>query len=86
MAMAIPLAALWMPTLITAFEREAPHMNARMVPLTTRDPRPPLIQADIDIAVGFFPGIVAQLSGGQAPHVVQFVTNVCTGAHYVCDE
>ena len=32
MAMADSTAALWMPTLITAFEREAPHMNARMVP------------------------------------------------------
>ncbi len=35
-----------------------------MVPLTTREPRPILIRGDIDLAIGFFPGVVAQLAGG----------------------
>jgi DNA-binding transcriptional LysR family regulator len=33
-----------------------------MVPLTTREPRPMLLRGDIDLAVGFFPGVAAQLS------------------------
>jgi DNA-binding transcriptional LysR family regulator len=32
--------------------------------LTTREPRPILLRGDIDLAIGFFPGVVAQLSGG----------------------
>jgi DNA-binding transcriptional LysR family regulator len=35
-----------------------------MVPLTTREPRPMLLRGDIDLAIGFFPGVVAQLQGG----------------------
>jgi DNA-binding transcriptional LysR family regulator len=65
MAMADATAALWMPSLVRAIEKEAPGLNARMVPLTTREPRPMLLRGDIDIAVGFFPGVVAQLAGGQ---------------------
>jgi DNA-binding transcriptional LysR family regulator len=34
-----------------------------MVPLTTREPRPMLLRGDIDLAIGFFPGVVAQLQG-----------------------
>ena len=34
-----------------------------MVPLTTRDPRPLLLRGDVDLAIGFFPGVLAQLSG-----------------------
>jgi DNA-binding transcriptional LysR family regulator len=84
MAMADSTAALWMPTLITAFEREAPHMNARMVPLTTREPRPLLTQGDIDIAVGFFPGVVAQLSGGQGAARSPIRHERLYSGHYVC--
>ncbi|MBI3285692.1 MAG: LysR family transcriptional regulator [Burkholderiales bacterium] len=65
MAMADATAALWMPALVRAIESDAPGINARMVPLTTREPRPMLLRGDIDIAVGFFPGVVAQLAGGQ---------------------
>ena len=65
MAMADATAALWMPTLVAAIQNEAPGINVRMVPLTTREPRPMLMRGDIDIAVGFFPGVVAQLAGSQ---------------------
>jgi len=37
-------------------------VNVRMMPLTTRDPRQMLLRGDIDLAVGFFPGVAAQLS------------------------
>jgi DNA-binding transcriptional LysR family regulator len=41
---------------------KSPGVNIRMVPLTTREPRPMLLRGDIDLAVGFFPGVAAQLS------------------------
>jgi DNA-binding transcriptional LysR family regulator len=84
MAMADATAALWMPKLVTAIETEAPGMNIRMVPLTTREPRPMLIQGDIDIAVGFFPGVVAQLSGGQGAARSPIRHERLYSGHYVC--
>ena len=62
MAMADATAAYWLPSLMRSIEREAPGVNVRMVPLTTREPRPMLLRGDIDLAVGFFPGVAAQLS------------------------
>jgi DNA-binding transcriptional LysR family regulator len=64
MAMADATAALWLPGLVRSIENEAPGVNVRMVPLTTREPRPMLLRGDIDLAIGFFPGVIAQLSGG----------------------
>ena len=84
MAMADATAAYWMPHLVRQIEREAPGIYARMIPLTTRDPRPMLLQGDIDIAVGFFPGVVSQLTGGQtsANNAIRHA-NLYTG-RYVC--
>ena len=62
MAMADATAAMWLPSLMRSIESEAPGINVRMVPLTTREPRPMLLRGDIDLAVGFFPGVAAQLS------------------------
>lgn len=64
MAMADATAALWLPSLVRSIERDAPGLNVRMVPLTTREPRPMLLRGDIDLAIGFFPGVVAQLAAG----------------------
>ncbi|MFD2365099.1 LysR family transcriptional regulator [Pseudoduganella sp. GCM10020061] len=63
MAMADATAAFWLPSLMRSIENEAPNVNVRMVPLTTREPRPMLLRGDIDLAVGFFPGVAAQLAG-----------------------
>jgi DNA-binding transcriptional LysR family regulator len=65
-AMADATAALWLPTLVRSIESEAAGIRVRMVPLTTREPRPMLLRGDIDLAIGFFPGVVSQLAGGQA--------------------
>jgi DNA-binding transcriptional LysR family regulator len=62
MAMADAPAALWLPALVRAIESEAPGMSVRMVPLTTRDPRPILLRGDIDLTIGFFPGVVNQMA------------------------
>ncbi|MDB5842546.1 MAG: LysR family transcriptional regulator [Herminiimonas sp.] len=64
LAMADTTAALWLPALVRTIENEAPGLNVRMMPLITRDPRPMLLHGDIDLAIGFFPGVVAQLSTG----------------------
>jgi DNA-binding transcriptional LysR family regulator len=64
MAMSDATAALWLPALVRVMVSEAPGMNVRMVPLTTRDPRAMLLRGDIDLAIGFFPGVVAQMSSG----------------------
>lgn len=63
MAMADATAALLLPRLVRLIEKEAPGIDIRMVPLTTREPRPMLLRGDIDLAIGFFPGVVAQLQG-----------------------
>jgi DNA-binding transcriptional LysR family regulator len=65
LAMADSTASLLLPGLIRAIREEAPGLDIRMLPLTTRDPRTMLLQSEIDIAVGNFPGVAAQLSGGQ---------------------
>ena len=62
MAMADATAVLWLPALVRSIESDAPGVNVRMVPLTTREPRPMLLRGDIDLAIGFFPGVVAQLA------------------------
>jgi DNA-binding transcriptional LysR family regulator len=63
MAMADATAALILPPLVRLIEQIAPGIDVRMVPLTTREPRPMLLRGDIELAVGFFPGVVAQLQG-----------------------
>lgn len=63
MAMADATAALLLPRLVRLIENEAPGIDIRMVPLTTREPRPLLLRGDIDLAIGFFPGVVAQMQG-----------------------
>ena len=81
MAMADSTAALWLPSLVRSIEREAPHMSVRMVTLMTREPRPMLLRADIDLAIGFFPGVVAQLTG--APNTPIRHERLYSG-QYVC--
>ncbi len=63
MAMADATAGLLLPPLVRVIEKDAPGIDIRMVPLTTREPRPMLLRGDIDLAIGFFPGVVAQLQG-----------------------
>lgn len=66
LAMADSTASLLLPSLMRSIKRAAPGLKIRMVPLTTRDPRAMLLQSDVDLAVGSFPGVVDQLAGGQS--------------------
>lgn len=81
MAMADATAALLLPPLVRLIESEAPGIDIRMVPLTTREPRPMLLRGDIDIAIGFFPGVVAQLQGSTETPVRH---ERLYAGHYVC--
>ncbi|GAB3397519.1 LysR family transcriptional regulator [Massilia agilis] len=64
-AMADSTANLLLPQLMERIRKQAPGIDIRMIPLPGRDPRPMLLNADADLAVGSFPGIVAQLREGQ---------------------
>jgi DNA-binding transcriptional LysR family regulator len=64
--MADTAASLLLPPLMNAASLEAPGLNVRVLPLTTRDPRPMLVQSNIDLAIGSFPGVIGQLAAGQA--------------------
>lgn len=61
LAMADSTAALLLPTLVEAIERQRALANLRVLPLTTRDPRSLLEQGDCDLAVGYFPEAVANI-------------------------
>src|SRR5450830_212883 len=73
MAMVDATAALWLPSLV--------RINIRMMPLTTRDPRAMLLRGDVDLAVGFFPGVTAQLADGLKTQISH--ERLYTG-QYVC--
>lgn len=81
MAMVDATAALWLPPLVRKIMTEAPLVKIRMVPLTTRDPRGMLLRGDVDLAIGFFPGIAAQLADGHKSQICH--DRLYTGK-YVC--
>lgn len=71
LAMADATAAEIMPGLVEIIERDAPGVSMRVLPLSTRDPRRLLDEGQIDLAMGFFPAVLADLtaqaqSGGNA--------------------
>lgn len=62
LAMADATAALLIPPLVRFVERTAPNVSLRVLPLTTRDPRPLLQAGEVDLAVGYFPAAVADIN------------------------
>ncbi|MDP2264331.1 MAG: LysR family transcriptional regulator [Hydrogenophaga sp.] len=61
LTMADATAAKIVPGLMDILESEAPGVNLRVLPLTTRDPRDLLESGSADLAIGHFPGVVAEL-------------------------
>ena len=85
LGMADATAAELMPGLVRILERDAPGVSMRVVPLTTRDPRRLLDEGQIDLAAGFFPAVLADLTaqaqaGGMAPFDHERLFN----GQYVC--
>jgi DNA-binding transcriptional LysR family regulator len=61
LAMADATAVLLSPGLVPAFEAHGAMLSMRVLPLTTRDPRPWLDAGEVDLAVGYFPEVQAAL-------------------------
>jgi DNA-binding transcriptional LysR family regulator len=85
LAMADATAAELMPGLVDILERDAPGVTIRTVPLTTRDPRRLLDEGQIDLAIGFFPAVIADLTAqAQAGGLAAFDHQRLYGGTYVC--
>lgn len=85
LAMADATAATLTPGLVQTLECEAPGVSLRIVPLTTRDPRLLLEEGAADVAVGYFPGVLADLTAReQAGEAVSFAHQRLYGGEYVC--
>lgn len=61
LSMADATAAKIIPGLVDKLEAEAPGVSLRVLPLTTRDPRDLLESGTADLAIGHFPGVLAEL-------------------------
>ncbi|MDB5958435.1 LysR family transcriptional regulator [Ramlibacter sp.] len=85
LAMADSTAAEVVPGLMLILEREAPGISLRMLPLTTRDPRLVLDEGTADLAVGYFPAVLADLTAqAQGGGIVAFEHERLYDGVYVC--
>jgi len=85
LAMADATAAEVMPGLVEIMEREAPNITVRTLPLTTRDPRRMMEEGVIDLAVGYFPAVLADLTAQeQSSGMGAFAYERLYDGQYVC--
>ena len=85
LAMADATAASLMPGLVKIIERDAPGVSMRVLPLVTRDARRLLDDGEIDLAVGFFPAVLADLTAqAQAGGLAAFAHQRLYDGEYVC--
>jgi DNA-binding transcriptional LysR family regulator len=85
LAMADATAAELMGGLGQALEKHAPQVSIRVVPLTTRDPRSMLNEGIADLALGYFPAVLADLTAkAQSGEAVAFEHHRLYDGEYVC--
>jgi DNA-binding transcriptional LysR family regulator len=85
LAMADATAAELMPGLVEIMQVEAPGVSLRVLPLATRDPRRMLEEGMMDLAVGFFPPVIADLAvQEEAGRMPAFDRQRLFGGEYVC--
>lgn len=85
LAMADATASTLVPTLAQIIEQEAPGISIRVVPLTTRDPRRLLEEDAADMAVGYFPFVLADLTAhAQSGGLVDFDSRRLYEGQYIC--
>ncbi len=85
LAMADATAATLIPAMIDVAQTHAPGLSLRVLPLTTRDPRSLLDGSAVDLAVGYFPAVLADLTAReQAGEAVGFSHQRLYGSEYVC--
>jgi DNA-binding transcriptional LysR family regulator len=82
LAMADATATVLMPALVDAFVRHHAKSDLRVLPLSSRDPRPQLEGGGTDIAVGFFPDVATALAA-EGPRAVT-VLQPLYDCEYVC--
>ncbi len=82
LAMADATAALLVPALARRFMQEDVHVDLRIVPLTTRDPRDMLEQGRADVAIGFFPDLQSMFVGDDDGGA--FRRTALYASRYVC--
>jgi DNA-binding transcriptional LysR family regulator len=84
-AMADATAAEVMPGLVEIMERDAPGITVRVLPLTTRDPRRLVEEGTVDLAVGYFPAVIADITAQeQASGKAAFEYQRLYDGQYVC--
>ncbi len=85
LAMADATAAELIPRMVDIIETEASGVSLRVVPLATRDPRKLLDDEVIDVAVGYFPAVLADLTArAQVGKAVAFAHQRLYDGEYVC--
>jgi DNA-binding transcriptional LysR family regulator len=85
LAMADATAAELMGRMASRLEQDAPSVSLRVVPLTTRDPRQLLAEGVADMALGYFPAVLTDLTGrAQAGEAVNFGHQHLYAGEYVC--
>jgi len=85
LTMADATAAELMPGLVEVMDRDAPGVALRVVPLTTRDPRRLLEDELADLAIGYFPAVLASLTAqAQSGEAVSFKHQRLYESDYVC--
>ena len=85
LAMADATAAELIPGLVETLDQEAPGVSIRVIPLTTRDPRRLLDEELCDLAVGYFPSVLADLTAGaQSGEPLPFLHQRLYDGEYVC--
>lgn len=85
LAMADATGATLIPGVVDIIETEAPGVSIRVVPLSTRDPRRLLDEAATDLAVGYFPPALTDLTArAQSGEAVAFAHQRLYNGEYVC--
>lgn len=85
LAMADATAAALMPRMVALLGAEAPGVSVRVLPLSTRDPRRLLDDEVTDLAIGYFPAVLADLTAQrQAGEPVSYAHQRVYDGEYVC--
>ncbi len=85
LAMADATAAELMGGLAQKLEHQAPNISVRVLPLTTRDPRALLENGGVDLALGYFPAVLADLTArAQSGEAMAFEHHRLYDGEYVC--
>jgi DNA-binding transcriptional LysR family regulator len=85
LAMADATAAELMGGLAIRLQQTAPGVSVRVVPLTTRDPRRLLTDGMADLALGYFPAVLTDLTArAQTGEPINFAHQRLYAGEYVC--